>query len=89
MGAAGGMNHKARARTIVGRSMPRPLMRKLIGDSWIVNIEKEVARGLRQVELDARRIAIRTAANEIGERAMGSELRMKFVDAVLALEKQR
>lgn len=83
------MNHNVRAKTAVGRSMPRPLMRKLIGDDWIANIEKEVARALRQTERDAHRIAIVAAAKEISERGFDPELRRKLIDAVLALERPR
>lgn len=82
------MNHKVRAKSIVGRSMPRPLAERLI-PGWISNIEKEVARGLRQAERDAHRRAIALAANYIFGIGIGVDLpgpvRQRLSDGILKL----
>lgn len=57
------MNYVSRAKGILGRSMPRPDVR-LAG--WYPTIVEELARGLRQMERDARRKAIREAASAVG-----------------------
>ena len=54
------MNHVTRAKGILGRCMQRP-DQQLLG--WYPVLVKEVARGLRQCERDARLLAINQAAN--------------------------
>ena len=58
------MNHVTRAKGILGRSMPNP-DRYLLG--WYPNFVEELARGLRQVERDARLLALNQAANAAAE----------------------
>lgn len=60
------MNHKIRAKGIIGRGMPQSV--KHLG-GWYDNFVTEVARGLRLAEREARRHAIRQAANLVGDRA--------------------
>ena len=87
------MNHNARAKTIVGRAFPKVLHfpgRRLRVDvsAWHPDLIREVARGLRQVERDARRIAIRSAANAVGAKVPGGHRHPAF-QSVMALETLR
>lgn len=67
------MNHKVRARSLVGRGMPpkilvRDRQRELRVDvtDWHRSIAKEVARGLRQAEREAYRHGVSDALDVVG-----------------------
>lgn len=84
------MNHPIRAKGLVGRGMPPKIMfrdngreRWLDVTSWQHSIAKEVARGLRQAELEAYRHGVSDAANSIGNRIHRAAA---FPDAVDALK---
>ena len=81
------MNHLVRARGIVGRAFPK-LLRTEGGirvdvSSWHEDIARELARGLRVVELDAHRSAINSAANTAAENHGRSKA--EVMDAILEL----
>lgn len=68
------MNHRVRAKGLVGRAFPRKLLvrdgdRQLRIDvtAWHDELTKEVARGLRRVEMEAYRHGVSDALNEIGD----------------------
>lgn len=68
------MNHKVRAKGIIGRTFPKRLFvrdkrRTMAVDvtSWHAELEKAVAKGLHQVERDAKRIAFVEALTVVGQ----------------------
>jgi hypothetical protein len=98
------MNHKQRARGIVGGAMPPVIIGRSIKtkrtshidvSGWHAEMTKAVARGLRQCERDAHNDAIRAAArrahNYLLERfvgAIGPKDALAVAGEVLALEQK-
>jgi hypothetical protein len=84
------MNHKVRAKGLVGRGMPPRIlvkdgtrMRWIDVTSWQQSIEKAVVRGLRQAERESYRHGVSEALNVVGNQLIDTG--EQFPDAKAAL----